>query len=104
MGKKGSSTARKQRRGKVDQFSRPIPKRLYNNKKRTKGRQKQEVVKKHYHEMLERLKYIKGLIKQMVEEGEKLTDDNWIKVVRKYDDHKLIFDDYEKQLMFRYVR
>ena len=99
-----SSIARKQRRGKVDAFGRPIPKRMYNNKKRTKGRQKQEIVKKHYHEMLDRIRYIKSLIKQMVEAGEVLEDDTWVQTVRKYDKHQLIFDDYEKGLMFQYVK
>ena len=99
-----SSLARKQRRGKVDMFGRPVPKRLYNNKKRTKGRQKQESVKQHYTEMLKRIRYIKQLIVQMVEAGEKLEDDTWVKTVRKYDKHQLIFDDYEKGLMFQHVR
>lgn len=99
-----SSIARKQRRGKVDMFGRTIPKRMYNNKKRTRGRQKQESVKKHYHEMLDRIRYIKNLIKQMIEAKEVLEDDTWIQTVRKYDKHQLIFDDYEKQLMFQYVK
>lgn len=99
-----SSLARKQRRGKVDHFGRPIPKRLYNNKKRTKGRQKQEDVKQHYIAMMKRIKYIKSLIIDMVKAGEVLEDDTWIDIVKKYDKYQLVFDDYEKQLMFQHVR
>lgn len=98
-----SSIARKQRRGKVDQFGRPIPKRLYNNKKRTKGRQKQEIVKQHHIEMVNRLKYIRQLIVNLVKNKEKLTEENWVEIIRKYDKHQIYFDDYEKKMLFHYV-
>lgn len=98
-----SSLARRMRRGKVDQFGRVIPKRIYNNKKRTKGRAKQEKVKFHYHEMVERMRYIKGLIVQMINDDVQLLDDTWVKQIREYDEQKLFFDEYEKEIIFSKV-
>lgn len=97
------SLARKQRRGKVDQFGNKIPKRLYNNKKRTKGRQKQASLQHHYSELRRRIKYIKWLGDTLRENKEMLTSLNWIKTVRKYDKEELIFDDYEKEILFKLV-
>ena len=98
-----SSLGRRMRRGKVDQFGRKIPKRLYNNSKRTKGRQGQEKVKMHYHEMMKRMKYIKKLIIAMVNDNVYLKDDTWVKQIREYDKEQLIFDEYEKMLIFEKV-
>lgn len=100
---KTPSIARQMKRGKVDMFGRKMPKRIYNNKKRTPGRQKQEEVKQHYHEMLRRLKYIRSVIDKMVKDNVQLKDDTWVKQVREYDEHRLFFDEYEKKLIFERV-
>lgn len=100
---KGASLGRMMRRGRVDPNGRPLAKRPFNNSKRTKGTRGQEVVKEHYLDLMKRTKYIKKLIKHMIESNEQLTDDNWIQVVREYDSHQLMFDDYEKAWMFQEV-
>jgi len=92
------SLARKQRRGKVDMFGRKIPKRPFNNSKRTRGTQKQEDMKFHTQELTKRLKYIIELGKEIKEAGLKVNDDNFVKVVRQFDKESF-FDDYEQMVL-----
>jgi hypothetical protein len=104
MGKgKGASIARQIRRGKRDQLGRPIAKRPFNNSKRTPGTQGQEDVKLRYLDMMERLKYIKVLARKMRNNNVYLENKTWLDTVRKYDEHKLFFDDYERNLITQIV-
>lgn len=100
---RGASLGRKMRRGHTDPNGRLLSKRPFNNRKRTKGREGQEKVKGHYLELMRRTKYIKKLISTMVEDNRTLTDDNWVKTIREYDSHQLMFDNYEKAWIFKDV-
>lgn len=96
------SIARKQRRGKVDRFGRPIPKRLFNNSKRTKGTQVISGSKqKSYEEMKARLKYIVQLANAINKGGDKLTQDNFKEVIRKYD-KDIFIDKYELEMIINH--
>lgn len=97
-----SSIARQIRRGKRDSLGRKFPKRPYNNKKRTKGRKRQEDNKKRYEEILSRGRYIRALSVRMIENKEKLTDDNWLEILRKYD-KELFIDPLELKILFKLV-
>lgn len=103
MGSKGQSLGRAMRRGKVDQYGRPLRKRPFSNKKNTKGRKANTTVKYHYHEMMRRLRYIKKLSRILKNEGVILTEENWKQEVRKHDKHELFLDDYEKGILFMHV-
>lgn len=96
------SIARKQRRGKVDHFGRPIPKRLFNNSKRTKGVQAMSGSKQQsYQEMKARLKYLVQLANAIKDKGDVLTQDNFKEVIRKYD-KDIFIDRYELELMINH--
>lgn len=93
------SIARKQRRGKVDHMGRKIPKRLFNNSKRTKGVQVMSGRKQDsYFQMKARLKLIVQLANAIKKGGDKVTQDNFKEVVRKYD-NDIFLDKYEVELM-----
>lgn len=93
-----SSLARKQRRGKVDQFGNKIPKRPFNNSKRTKGTKTQSDVQFHYKGLKERMEYIIKLGNEIKETGLRINDDNFIRIVRQFD-KKNYFDDYEQMIL-----
>lgn len=96
------SIARKQRRGKVDRFGRPIPKRLFNNSKRTKGTQAISGAKqKSYEEMKARLKYIVQLANAINKGGDTLTQHNFKEVIRKYDKN-IFIDKYELEMIINH--
>lgn len=95
-----SSLARKQRRGKVDQFGNKIPKRPFNNSKRTRGTQKQEDIKFHTQELNKRIKYVMELANKIKKEGFKTDNDNFTTVVRKFDKENM-FDEYEQMIIHK---
>lgn len=96
------SLARKQRRGKVDQFGNKIPKRPFNNSKRTAGTAKQEETKLAFEGMKDRFKHVRILAKQIIEAGHKeLNDSNMFKIVRQY--NKEIFLDTYEQNILKYI-
>ena len=100
---RGVSLARKVRRGTADNMGRPLKKRPFSNKKRTKGRKANENIKFHYTEMMKRLRYIKKLSQTLINNNIILTEEDWKTQVRQYDRHKLLFDDYEKRILFMNV-
>tara|TARA_R110000796_G_scaffold236214_1_gene355433 strand:+ start:7634 stop:7939 length:306 start_codon:yes stop_codon:yes gene_type:complete len=93
-----SSLARKQRRGKVDQFGNTIPKRPFNNRKRTKGRKTQSDMQFHTSELTKRIKYVIELAKKIKEAGLKTNKDNFGKIVRQFDKDNM-FDEYEQMII-----
>jgi len=94
--------ARKQRRGKVDHMGRPIPKRLFNNSKRTKGVQAMSGRKQDsYFQMKARLKYLVQLADAINKGGDKLTQDNFKEIIRKYN-NDIFVDKYELELMINH--
>ena len=97
-----SSVARRQRRGKADHIGRPIPKRLFNNSKRTKGVQAMSGKKQlSYFQMKERLKYIIKLADKIKEGGDTLIGQDYKEVIRKYDKN-IFVDTYELELMIKH--
>ena len=86
---RGASLNRQRSRGRLDLMGKPLRKRPYNNKKRTKGRRLQAEVQERYHAIMERVKYLKQLARTVRDAGEEVTDENWKEVFRKYDEHKL---------------
>lgn len=94
-----SSLARKQRRGKVDQFGNKIPKRPFNNSKRTKGTKEQQETQEAYEGMKERFKHVQDLAMQIKQAGHKnLTNDNMFKIVRQHNKF-ITLDDYEQNIL-----
>jgi|TARA_R110000772_G_scaffold8692_3_gene28808 hypothetical protein len=94
-----SSLARKQRRGKADQNGNKIPKRPFNNSKRTKGTKSQEDTKESYEGMKERFKHVRALALQIREAGHKeLNDDNMFKIVRQHNKF-IMLDEYEVNIL-----
>lgn len=100
---RGASLGRKQRRGRLDAIGRPLQKRPFSNSKRTKGTQGQEDVREHYLDMMNRLKYIKHVATLIKAGEENINEKNWLELVRKYETHKLFYDDYEKNIIFNIV-
>lgn len=94
-----SSIARKQRRGKVDQFGNKIPKRPFNNSKRGRGTKKQEEVRVSYEGMKDRFVIIRKLAKLIKNGGcSKLNDNNVIEKVRLYN-KEIFLDEYERNII-----
>jgi len=92
--------ARQQRRGKVDQNGNKIPKRPFNNSKRTKGRQTQVDMQFHTSELTKRITYVMKLANEIKKAGLKLTLDNFGKTVRQFDKENM-FDEYEQAIMLK---
>lgn len=101
---RGASYGRKQRRGHIDMFGQPMRKRPFNNKKRTKGRKLQSDVQERYEAIMKRIKHLKVVAKKVKDSKEKVTEENWKEVFRKYDDHNLLYGPYEKDIMMQIIR
>ena len=103
MGSKGASLGRQKRRGRLDEMGRPLLKRPFNNKKRTKGRATQVDVQDRYDELMRRMRYIKKVCKALKKDNKLLTEGNWKEMFRRYDKEELIIGPFEKTIIFQLV-
>ena len=103
MSKKGASLGRQRRRGRLDEMGRPLAKRPFNNKKRTRGRATQADVQNRYDDLMKRIRYIKKVCKAIKADNKLLTEDNWKEMFRRYDKEQLQLGSYEKNIAFQLV-